>query len=169
MTMLKHKPGVCVPAGAVIVFGADVADAWGNTQSYEFEAGAHGLLIKSIGHGWTYWNEAEILIEEKACKISVQVLQNSAALFMDVCDSLKGKNFCFSGQVPYQRNALIKIVELQSGGYKSSVTKACDYLVCNEAFLPGKQTTKVEAAKAAGVSIITLKEFLSMAKASPLK
>jgi len=169
MTILKHKPNVFVPAGAVIVLGQDVDDAWGNSRNYEFPAGSHGLLIKSIGYGWTYWNEAEILIDEKACKLSLQVLQNSAALFMDVCDALKGKSFCFSGQVTYQRNALIKIVELQGGEYKSSVTKNCSYLVSDDAFLPGKQTTKVQAAKAAGTSIITLKEFFSMAKAAPLK
>lgn len=170
MTTAPLKDNIAYSAGSVIILGSGMYDSWSPGRGgAEFAAGEHGLLLAPIYKGKPFSTEIEFLLGDRACKVPLYELRNCKALVMHVCDALKAKNFCFSGDAPLQRDAYIKMVELQGGGYETSITKKCHYLVANDAFNGSKPTTKIIAAKAKGISIVTTDAFLTMAKAEILR
>ncbi|GMO55452.1 MAG: NAD-dependent DNA ligase LigA [Termitinemataceae bacterium] len=76
--------------------------------------------------------------------------------------SLKGKSFCFTGELKtMKRSAAEQKVKLLGGSAKSSVTKDLTYLVTNDV---GSGSSKNKKAAACGVAIISEEEFLDLIK-----
>lgn len=156
---------VFAPAGSVIVFGSPLYQVSVGTGTIDIEAGSHGLLLKPVYRNAPPNTMVEFLTNEKACKLPLFDLKHYKIMCMNMCDALKGQSFCFSGDAEeITRAAFIKIIDLQGGFYRSSITKDCNFLVANDAFNGSKPTTKIAAAKARGTSIITTGAFLAMAK-----
>jgi DNA ligase (NAD+) len=75
--------------------------------------------------------------------------------------TLSNKSFCFTGTMETPRGQLQKLVEEAGGEVKKSVGKDLDYLVISD---PNSTTSKAQAAKKNGTTLISEKDFLKMVK-----
>jgi DNA ligase (NAD+) len=77
-------------------------------------------------------------------------------------ENLKGKSFCFTGELTAMPRKEAQDAVLRNGGeIKSSVTKGLTYLVTND---PNSGSTKNKKAQALGTTIIGEVEFLKLIK-----
>ena len=79
-------------------------------------------------------------------------------LYVKCSDSLIGKSFCITGDLTAPRVVCQKIIEMNGGKYKSTISKSLNYLVTNET----RALTKMVKAQELGVTIIREYEFLAM-------
>jgi DNA ligase (NAD+) len=76
-------------------------------------------------------------------------------------EKLKGKSFCFTGEISMSRKEAQDNVIKNGGEVKSSVTKGLTYLVTNE---PNSGSTKNKKAQQLGTQIISGEQFLELIK-----
>jgi DNA ligase (NAD+) len=76
-------------------------------------------------------------------------------------EKLKGKSFCFTGELSMSRKDAQDSVLKNGGEVKSSVTKGLTYLVTND---PNSGSTKNKKAHQLGTQVIGEKEFLELIK-----
>ncbi len=74
---------------------------------------------------------------------------------------LTGKSFCFTGSMETPRGQLQQMVEAAGGEVKKSVGKDLDYLVIAD---PSSTSSKAQAAKKNGTTLISEEDFLKMIK-----
>ena len=73
-------------------------------------------------------------------------------------DSLRGKSFCITGTLFFDRDSIHDIIKQNSGVATKSVTKTLSYLIVGE----NEGASKIEKAKKCGIKIITEDEFVKM-------
>ena len=72
--------------------------------------------------------------------------------------NLKDKSFCITGELSHPRMVYEKIIEMNGGSFKTTVSKNLSYLITNES----RASTKKVKAQDLGVAIITEYDFLGL-------
>ncbi len=127
---------------------------------------AHYLPIKSGDHFLTL----ETSNAEKYTRFPFKILINELALYVnnidasqfihcDVSDRLQNKSFCITGELGYNRAVIEKVITLNGGEYKKTISKNLDYLITNDI---KSNHSKLKKAKELNIKIISESEFLSM-------
>jgi NAD-dependent DNA ligase len=116
-----------------------------------------------------YFLVLETSNEEKYTRFPFKILYNeiglhvnnidaSHFLFCNVSDKIKNKSFCITGELTYSRQVYERIIELNGGHFKTTITKNLNYLITNKI----TSSSKFKKAKEYNIPIINETEFLSM-------
>jgi DNA ligase (NAD+) len=97
---------------------------------------------------------------ENAIRID-SILKAGVTIKARVKGSLTGKSFCFTGSMETPRGQLQQMVEAAGGEVKKSVGKDVNFLVIAD---PNSTSSKAQAAKKNGTTLISEDDFLKMVK-----
>jgi NAD-dependent DNA ligase len=114
------------------------------------------LIIEKDPETYSRW-PIKILTEEHG-PLYFSNLDAHQFLYVKCGDNLIGKSFCITGELSAPRVVCQKIIEMNGGKYKSTISKSLNYLVTNET----RASTKMVKAQELGVTIIREYEFLAM-------
>lgn len=114
------------------------------------------LVIEKDPETYSRW-PIKILTEEYG-PLYFSNLDAHQFLYVKCGDNLIGKSFCITGELSAPRVVCQKIIEMNGGKYKSTISKSLNYLVTNET----RASTKMVKAQELGVTIIREYEFLAM-------
>jgi NAD-dependent DNA ligase len=114
------------------------------------------LIIEKDPETYSRW-PIKILTEEHG-PLYFSNLDAHQFLYVKCGDNLIGKSFCITGELSAPRVVCQKIIEMNGGKYKSTISKSLNYLVTNET----RALTKMVKAQELGVTIIREYEFLAM-------
>src|SRR5271154_3739838 len=94
-------------------------------------------------------------------QLIVDLLTNGVVIKDKIIGKLTGKSICFTGAMKMKRPLLEKMAADAGADVKSSVGKGLTYLVIAD---PGSSSSKAQAARKLGTSLISEDEFLDMVK-----
>jgi len=126
------------------------------SHMFYIKTGDMFLVIEKDPETYSRW-PIKILTEEYG-PLYFSNLDAHHFLYVKCSDSLIGKSFCITGDLTAPRVVCQKIIEMNGGKYKSTISKSLNYLVTNET----RASTKMVKAQELGVTIIREYEFLAM-------
>jgi DNA ligase (NAD+) len=132
--------------------GCDTLEKFGQLNATQFEQvpGVGPVKAKFLADGLVH-NQQLIL----------KILENGVKIKDKVIGSLTGKSVCFTGSMKNKRPVLERMAADAGANVKSSVGKGLTYLVIAD---PNSTSSKAEAARKLGTTLISEDEFLDMVK-----
>jgi NAD-dependent DNA ligase len=134
----------------------DIIGGKSTTHILYVKTGDMFLIIEKDPETYSRW-PIKILTEEHG-PLYFSNLDAHQFLYVKCGDNLIGKSFCITGELSAPRVVCQKIIEMNGGKYKSTISKSLNYLVTNET----RASTKMVKAQELGVTIIREYEFLAM-------
>jgi NAD-dependent DNA ligase len=134
----------------------DIIGGKSTTHILYVKTGDMFLIIEKDPETYSRW-PIKILTEEHG-PLYFSNLDAHQFLYVKCGDNLIGKSFCITGELSAPRVVCQKIIEMNGGKYKSTISKSLNYLVTNET----RTSTKMVKAQELGVTIIREYEFLAM-------
>jgi len=126
------------------------------TITIEVRTGDMFLVIEKEIEKYSRW-PAKILTE--TCGgLYLNNIDAHHFIYVKCGGNLAGKSFCITGELTHPRTVYQKIIEMNGGVFKSTVSKNLTYLITNET----RTSTKMVKAQELGVTIIREYEFLAM-------
>lgn len=137
---------------AIMNAGCDTLEKFGQLGSTEFEQvpGVGPTKAASLAHGLKE-NQALIL----------QIITNGVTIKDKIHGVLTGKSVCFTGSMKNKRPLLEKMAADAGADVKNSVGKGLTYLVIAD---PSSTSSKAQAARKLGTSLISEEDFLILVK-----
>ena len=126
------------------------------SHMFSIKTGDMFLVIEKDPETYSRW-PIKILTEEHGA-MYLSSLDAHHFRYVKCGDNLKGKSFCITGQLSTPRAVFQKIIEMNGGSLKSTISKSLNYLISNES----RASTKMVKAQESGVAIISEFEFLAM-------
>lgn len=114
------------------------------------------LVIEKDPETYSRW-PIKILTEEHGA-MYLSSLDAHHFRYVKCGDNLKGKSFCITGQLSAPRAVFQKIIEMNGGSFRATLSKSLSYLISNES----RASTKMVKAQESGVTIVNEFEFLTM-------
>jgi len=132
--------------------GCDSLEKFGQLDAAQFEQvlGVGPTKAKLLADGLVH-NQQLIL----------KILENGVKIKDKIVGRLTGKSLCFTGAMKNKRPVLEKMAADAGGNIKSSVGKGLTYLVIAD---PNSTSSKAQAARKLGTTLISEEEFLEMVK-----
>lgn len=136
----------------IISAGCDSLEKFGQLNAVQFEQvpGVGPTKAKFLADG---------LLANK--QIILDLLDNGVVVKDKIVGKLTSKSICFTGKSENKRSVLEKMAADAGADVKSSVGKSCSYLVIAD---PNSTSSKAQAARKVGTTLITEDEFLDMIK-----
>ena len=137
---------------AIMNAGCDTLEKFGQLGAAEFEVvpGLGPIKAKCLADGLAT-NQQLIL----------DILANGVKIKDKIVGKLSNKSLCFTGAMKNKRPVLEKMATDAGGDIKSSVGKGLTYLVIAD---PNSTSSKAQAARKFGTTLISEEEFLEMVK-----
>ena len=126
------------------------------SHMFSVKTGDMFLVIEKDPESYSRW-PIKILTEEYGA-MHLSSLDAHHFLYVKCGDNLKGKTFCITGDLSAPRAVYQKIIEMNGGSFKTTISKSLNYLITNES----RASTKMVKAQESGVAIISEFEFLAM-------
>jgi len=114
------------------------------------------LIIEKDQEKYSRW-PVKILTEEHGA-LYVSSMDAHHFVYVKCGGNLTGKSFCITGELAHPRTVYQKIIEMNGGTFKTTVSKNLDYLITNLSWA----STKMMKAKELGIHAIREHEFLAM-------
>lgn len=136
----------------IVDAGCDNLEKFGQLDAAQFEqvSGVGPTKAKFLADGLVH-NQRLIL----------KILENGVTIKDKIFGKLTGKSICFTGSMKNKRPVLEKMAADAGGNLKSSVGKGLTFLVIAD---PNSTSSKAEAARKLGTTLISEDEFLDMVK-----
>jgi NAD-dependent DNA ligase len=122
----------------------------------QVQTGNMFLVIEKDKEKYSKW-PAKLLTEEHGA-LYISNLDAHNFVYVKCGCNLKNKSFCITGELNYPRSVYLKIIEMNDGNFKTSVSKNLSYLITNET----RASTKKIKAQELGIEIISEHEFLAL-------
>ena len=135
---------------AIINAGCDTLTKFGQLDATQFEQvpGVGPTKAKFLADG---------LVDNQ--QIIMDLLENGVTIKDRIVGKLSGKSLCFTGAMKNKRPVLEKMAADAGADVKSSVGKNLSYLVISDV---NSQSSKAQAARKMGTTLITEDEFLDI-------
>lgn len=114
------------------------------------------LIIEKDSEKYSRW-PVKILTEEYGA-LYVNNLDAPHFIYVKCGKNLIDKSFCITGELSHPRAVYQKIIEMNGGSFKSSISKNLNYLITNVS----RASTKMIKAREMGIEIINESEFLML-------
>lgn len=98
------------------------------------------------------------IITERYGSLHINNIDSHHFIYAKCGQNLTNKTFCITGELTHPRTVYQKIIEMNGGEFKSTVSKNINYLISNKS----RASTKMIKAREMGVEIINESEFLIM-------
>lgn len=130
--------------------GCDTLEKFGQLDTTQFEQvlGVGPVKAKFLADGLEH-NQQLIL----------QIMENGVTIKDKIIGTLTGKSICFTGSMKNKRPVLEKMAADAGANIKSSVGKGLTFLVIAD---PNSTSSKTQAARKMGTTLISEEEFLEM-------
>jgi DNA ligase (NAD+) len=137
---------------AIMKAGCDTLEKFGQLGATEFE------MVDGVGP-----TKAKFLADglKDNQQLILDIVANGVKLKSKVVGTLSGKSICFTGSMKTKRPILEKMAADAGGDIKGSVGKGLTYLVIAD---PNSTSSKAQAARKLGTSLISEEEFLDLVK-----
>ena len=137
---------------AIMNAGCDTLERFGqlNAQAFEQVPGVGPTKAKSLADGLKTYQQVILDILDSGVKIKDKVQ-----------GTMTGKSVCFTGSMKMKRPLLEKMAAEAGADVKSSVGKGLTYLVIAD---PNSTSSKAQAARKLGTTLISEEEFLDLVK-----
>jgi DNA ligase (NAD+) len=135
---------------AIMNAGCDTLEKFGQLDAAQFEQ------VPGVGP-----TKAEFLAQGLAHnqQMILDILTNGVIIKDKIIGKLTGKSICFTGAMQNKRPVLEKMAADAGADVKSSVGKGLTYLVIAD---PSSSSSKAQAARKLGTSLISEDEFLDI-------
>lgn len=137
---------------AIMNAGCDTLEKFGQLTAKEFEQvpGVGPTKAQSLADGLQHQQQ-----------VILDLLKNGVKVKDKIVGKLTGKSVCFTGSMVTKRPVLEKMAAEAGGDLKSSVGKGLTYLVIAD---PNSTSSKAQAARKFGTTLISEDEFLDLVK-----
>jgi len=126
------------------------------TITIEVRTGDMFLVIEKENERYSRW-PAKILTEAHGA-LYLNNIDAHHFVYVKCGGNLTGKSFCITGELTHPRAVYQKIIEMNGGVFKTTVSKNLTYLITNET----RTSTKMIKARELGVGVVNEYDFLAL-------